>query len=512
MIEVVAFIGGAVVMILEIVGSRVVAPYLGTSTLVWTSLIGVILASLSVGYWLGGKMADKNASLKKLSLILALGGIFTGAISYFRTFLNLFHATAEELPLAAIAVAILLFAPATIALGMISPYVVRLKLKNVETSGQTVGRLYALSTLGSIVGTFLGGFILISVLGTGKILLLLAVVLLSLAGLVFFRQKLLLTGFILLCSLGSAAGIINAPPEHFKEKRSLVADVDTTYQRIWIYDNINPGNGRTVRFLTSAEFVWQSALDLEKPNELVFEYLKMFDLAFHFKPEITSALLIGGGIYSYPQHFLNRSPQSTIDVVEIDEKLLTLAREYFDYQDNPRLSIIHEDGRYFLNNNNKIYDVIFLDAFSSYLSTPFQLTTKEFLTHVSRSLDANGVVIANIATITQDDNMPLIHAMVKTYQEVFPHVLVFRVDPNESLVHEKNSIVVGFKSTTPPQLTSNDPIIQKYLSWQWDEKKVSKKIPALTDELAPVEKYVAQMIFNIRNGEVPRPADASIGL
>jgi len=496
MIEIVAFMGGAIVMTLEIVGSRVVAPYLGTSTPVWTALIGVILASLSIGYWLGGKIADKNANPRVLAGIIALSGVFTGLIVYFREFLDLFEASAQMLPLASIAVAILLFTPATICLGMISPYVVRLRLTNVETSGATVGRLYALSTFGSIIGTFMGGFILISFIGTGKIILLLAITLFALSILVFFYKKSdwSIAAVAIIWALGISIAI-SMPASYFNETPDLIADLDTPYQRIWIKDGFLSGDPRPIRFLSSTEFVWQSAVDLANPTDLIFEYVKLFDLSLHFKPSTKKALLIGGGAFTYPVHFIDRVPEGSMDVVEIDKHFTKIAEEYFGFKHDPRITIINEDGRYFLNSApDNTYDVVFLDAYTSYLSIPFQLASVESLERVDRTLTDDGIVVANVFAPLEGPDSDLFNAIVNTYRAVFPDVLVFKANPSIDPARGQNAVLVAFKaSTTAQALTSADSVTQEYLDRVW--RYETSFVPAITDELAPIERYVAKMIF-----------------
>ena len=184
MLRVVVFVCGAVVMILELAASRIIAPYLGTSIVVWTGLIGIILGSLSLGYWWGGKIADKNANYKRLGIILAISAVLTALISYFKPVLSLIQ-NIDSLEFGAILSTLILFAPATVVLGMVTPYAVRLAIRSIDDSGKTVGNLYAISTLGSIIGTFLGGFFLISIFGNARIISILSITL-ALCSLFFF--------------------------------------------------------------------------------------------------------------------------------------------------------------------------------------------------------------------------------------------------------------------------------------------------------------------------------------
>ena len=167
LLETVVFVSGALVMIYEIVGSRILAPYIGTSTYVWTSLIGVILASLSLGYWLGGKMADRQPELKHLAGVMFFAAAMLSAtILLHELVLTVLAVSALGLEIKSILAALILFAPASVLFGFVTPYAVRLKMLSVADAGKTVGRLYALSTVGSILGTFAAGFFLLPFVGS----------------------------------------------------------------------------------------------------------------------------------------------------------------------------------------------------------------------------------------------------------------------------------------------------------------------------------------------------------
>jgi predicted membrane-bound spermidine synthase len=167
LLEIVVFITGAIVMIYEIIGSRILAPYIGTSTYVWTSLIGVILGSLSLGYWLGGRMADRQPNLKLLSAVLFISSTLVTITILLQEIVLFGLAVASiRLELKAVIAALVLFAPASILFGLVTPYAVRLRMIDVQDAGKTVGRLYALSTVGSILGTFAAGFFLLPFVGS----------------------------------------------------------------------------------------------------------------------------------------------------------------------------------------------------------------------------------------------------------------------------------------------------------------------------------------------------------
>ncbi|MEJ7701701.1 MAG: fused MFS/spermidine synthase [Pyrinomonadaceae bacterium] len=181
-LEITVFVCGALVMIYEIIGSRLLSPYIGASTYVWTSLIGVILAALSLGYWLGGKIADRRPEIKILAAVIFFaGGLVSLTIFSKDLILSFIAGSALQLEVKSLIAALLLFAPASVLLGFVTPYAVKLKMSSLADAGKTVGRLYALSTVGSILGTFLAGFFLIPFVGSTRTLYLIAACLISLS-------------------------------------------------------------------------------------------------------------------------------------------------------------------------------------------------------------------------------------------------------------------------------------------------------------------------------------------
>ena len=329
---IIIFVGGAAIMILELIASRIVAPYVGTSIFVWTSLIGIILGCLSLGYYLGGKIADRLPYLTALSIIILITAIWIGGIAIFKD--NVLIAIADKrlgIKIGSIISTIILFAVPSILLGMISPYAAKLKIKNLAQSGATVGTLYALSTLGSIGGTFLAGFYLIPKYGNKTILYMLTIMLVVLSIIGFWKakatKKYLLLILLLIIDF-SLLSLIHKNPLSF-----LIADIDTPYNRVWIEDTYwhrskKDKEPRPVRFLKLSSHELYSAMYLDG-DDLVFEYSQMYHLDKYFNPNIDKALLLGGGAYSTAKDFMNRFPEGQIDSVEIDPQLTKIAYQYF---------------------------------------------------------------------------------------------------------------------------------------------------------------------------------------
>ncbi len=492
-LPIVVFFCGMSVMIIELVGSRIIAPYVGTSIYVWTSLIGIVLGSLSLGYYFGGRWADKNASLKNLAIIIFVAGISTIAIIYLRYLSYYFGIFGPVFRASSIIYAPLLFFPSTFFFGMISPYTTRLYIKNIETSGSSIGRLYALSTIGSIVGTFLGGFFLVSYFGSSKILLILGILTLILSFFVYSLEKiswkffvLVLIGIYISFFAFSLSGAIPV-------SGNILADIDTPYKRVWVYDTYDRETKKPIRILTDTIFGSQSGIFLDDPSKHLSKYQEYFDLSNHFNPESKKILMIGAGAFTYASDYLRKKPAGSIDVVEIDPDLKKISTDYFSLVEDPRLKIIHDDGRIFLNNDKNIYDSILMDAFNSLLSIPYQLTTKETVDNIYNKLSKNGVVIVNVISAIQGHRGEFLRAEYATYKSVFPTVLVFKVSESTSDNLPQNLILVGLKSENP-KLVAKDAELNKLLQTLY-KKEIALDMPILYDDFAPVEKYAAKMML-----------------
>ena len=490
-LEVIVFFSGLTVMIVELDGSRIIAPYFGTSLYVWTSIIGVILGSLSLGYWWGGKLADKKPEFSSLSKILFIAAISIGALSILKDpLLASLQNTIKDVRAGSVVSSILFFALPNIMLGMVSPYAAKLKIKALANSGSTVGNLYALSTVGSILGTFLAGFYLIPAMGNSRILLLVSAVLILISIYAYagnLVKKLAVTALLFLLAGLSA----------LSDGRSAQAgyvDLDSQYNRILVTPSVDVTTGRPIRNLYTDPFGIQSAMFTDRDNDLVFKYARYFRLAPHFNPNIKKALMLGGGGYTFARDFLEKNPDATIDVIEIDPTFTKIAKSYFNLKDDPRLKIIHADGRIFLNQNNDKYDAIYIDTFKS-LTPPFQLTTKEAVEKVYSHLNDGGVVMINLVSAIDGSKSEFLKALNSTYLAVFPQVYVLPIITTKIDVAQ-NIIMVAIKSDQKPIFNSENLTENTYLSHVYEGKIGEGKI--LTDDYAPVENLMQNVYTRVQ--------------
>jgi len=498
MLYLVVFICGAVVMALELMGSRLLMPYLGGSIYVWTSLIGVILACLSIGYWWGGKIADRNPTRKILSLIIFGAAVLTAILPVIESpVLRMVQLTVPDLRVAAVLATVILFAPAGILLGMVSPYAIRLKLESVDNSGSTIGRFYAVSTTGSILGTFAAGFFFIPNMNSVLVITLLAFTLLiasilAAPGWLLSRSRLIASSILIFCLAVLFYGAM------FDEGTFPVIK-NSRYHHITVEEYDNLESGETIRNMKIDPFLVQTKLSVQKPRELQHEYLKAFDMMWLYQDQIDSVLMLGGGAYAYPQYFAGNFPEILFDVVEIDPELLNLAKEYFFYQESDSVQIYHGDARRFIRGSERSYDVVLIDIFGSGSAIPFYLGTREFFAEVLSVLTTNGLVMMNTIGSPSGDTGKLFRALYHTLIAAgFNHVQVFAMNPTIDPLEIQNIILVASSELVP--LENVAPRFEHFLKRQW-KGEIPKDVPILTDAFSPVEALylpVMQKMFRER--------------
>jgi len=488
---------GAVLLALEIVASRIVAPALGNSVYVWGALIGVFLAALAAGYFLGGVLADRRPSPGVFAgLVFLAGGLIFPiplAAPGVLDAIALRDLGPRGSPLAAAAA--LFFLPAVV-LGMISPFAVRLRARTVATIGNVAGALYALSTAGSIAGTLLAAFVLLNWMGVQTIVHLLGALLMALAVAAWLAsRRLALGGAATLLAAALVAGIPlaagrDAPP-------GLRFERDTVYHRITVTDE---GGIRYLRL----DAYWQSGLDLADPRRTVFAYADYLHLPLVFQPAARRVLFVGLGGGTVPRRYAEDYPGMTIDVVELDPAVVEAARRYFALPATPRLRVVAQDGRLFIARSRERYDIIVLDA---YLidTIPFHLATREFFETVRAHLAPGGVLASNVIGALDGPRSGFFRAVVKTLRQVFPAVYVFPAD--WSRYREpgalRNIILVGAGA---PRLSRASVVaaaraarrsagvtidrFEEAAADLYTARIATGDVPVLTDDFAPVELLV----------------------
>ncbi len=224
-------------------------------------------------------------------------------------------------------------------------------------------------------------------------------------------------------------------------------------------------------------------------DEMVSEYAKYYHLIKHFKPDFQKTLMIGGAGYSFPKEYLKTYQNAEMTVVEIDPQMTESAKKYFRLEENPRLKIVHEDGRIFLNNaETERYDAVLMDAFGSLFSVPFQLTTVEAVEQISRVLKDDGIIIFNVGGAIEGDASRFLQAEYATYKKIFPQVFIFKINAEKENSQVQNLIIVASKNKIPTSFESRDAEISRLFLHLYTKEFLLTQ-PILTDELAPVEYY-----------------------
>lgn len=486
LLEIIVFTTGMGIMVFELVGSRVLAPYVGTTIMVWSALIGVILAFLSAGYFWGGKIADRKADYKTLSWIVFGAGCLVGLTGFIKLpVINFLEAHFNDFRWEAVFASLLLFGPGSFFMAAVSPYAVRLRLSSPKDSGEVVGRLYAVSTIGSIVGAFLTGMVLIPYFGSTKIIFSLSAVL-FLAAIVTLSQRGLKAKVVVTVFAIAWLPFTNKIDYHFLPLNF----VHSAYMDFALVpgSDVYNDSGRPVLQVFTGPTTIQSAMFTDQDNELVLPYTRFFRYASEFlHPNAKSALVIGGGAYSFPKDILKENSEVKVDVVEIDPKMTQIAKEKFNVKDDPRLTSYNEDGRTFLNRNQKKYDEIFVDSFRTYVA-PFQLTTLETAQKINNSLTDKGIVLVNMIQSINGVTGRFFRAEYATYKKVFPQIYIFTVaDDSPDVVG--NIIMVASKNPERITLKSQDEVVQSYIVHHWDGE-VANDMPEITDDFAPVADYM----------------------
>lgn len=487
-----AFTCGAVIMVVELLGSRIIGPSFGVSLFIWTSLIAVTLVSLALGYWLGGKLADHKNSSTVLFTIILIAGLTLLLIPLSKGFI-INNALALGLRLGTLASSLILFSPPLFLLGMVTPYIVKLSFDEGANIGKTVGWLYAISTTGSVIGTILTGFVLIPNLGVDNIIYLSSLILISLNAIywLFFKKK-----YRYLSLLIIPIALMFLPDRQITLVRedgtnvSVKVHIDSPYGQIKVVD-YSYEDTLYREFLI--ENIIQGGIDVKSGLSIFLYQYHIEQLAHAYANNARNALIIGLGAGIVPQRFKDFYNIKS-DVAEIDEMVVNTAKEYFFF-DPDEGSVFTLDGRYYLKSTNKRYDIIVLDAFSGD-SPPSHLVSLEAFDLMRKRLTRDGVLLINFLGINKKENTFVLSSLSKTLREVFNFVDVYVSDKyyNESpqiinytfVAYQENKDKEKMVTIKPPIFASFTKDLEGLLNRQIT---LSGDAIVLTDDYNPIDFY-----------------------
>lgn len=430
--------------------SRLIAPYFGNSLYTWTNIVGIVMIALAIGAYLGGRLADKKADEKFYFSIVMFTGLWILFMPFFSTLI--FEIIIALLPSGVstigsfIAILILIALP-MVLMAMIVPYTLKLIAKDIKKIGTSVGIISAVSTTGSILGTFLPAFVLIPYIGTTKTFLVVGFLLFAVSA---FGLR---SFFLKIFSVLSLLLFFIVPPVYAAE--DIIYSEDSPYHFIFIKE----AEDGTRYLMLDHAFASHSVYN---PKEYIvdnyFSYLATIP-AFAKNPQ--SALVLGhagGSITRLLNHFY---PDIEVTGVEIDPNITDVAMEYMGIED-AKVAIVHEDARTFLIDSDKKYDLIFVDAYAS-IVLPVHLATKEFFELLETHLNDDGIVALNVLSFEQD----LLNGMQNTIGAVFKNVVNIPVpgtnntivlasnnldmnlnDPPAELINKARSIELGYDEYT----------------------------------------------------------------
>jgi spermidine synthase len=468
----------------EITASRLLAPYFGSSTVVWANLIGIVLAALALGYWLGGRFADRHPRASLLGFIVLAASVCVAAIPFVaKPFLDLTVEGLDETSAGAVVgsffAVLLLFAPPVVLLGMVSPFAIRLAIASLETAGAVAGRLYALSTAGSLLGTFLPALVLIPAIGTQRTFLVVSALLAVSACLVL--------GVRYLVVAGALAALVIVPPGAVKAHAGLMHEETSFYQYIQVVER---QDGRRALYLNegvAVHSVW-------RPHTVLTG--GVWDAFLALPPLLGRPLervaILGNAGGTTARALGVFYPNAEVDGVELDPAVTAVGRRYFGLDDSPRLTVYDADARPFLRSTDQRYDLIVVDAYHQPY-VPFYLATREFFRLVRERLTPGGIVALNVAAVPDDKR--LVRAIGGTLAAELPQVL-------EWPALRFNTLVLGLTTpvrqpelaqrlgTGPVQLAPLRALLAR------DARPVTTSSRPWTDDRAPVEWLTDRMIIS----------------
>ncbi len=511
----VVFVAGSCSLAVELSASRLLAPYFGSSLFVWANLIGLILLYLTVGYYVGGRLADRSPRPGVLYTLTIIAAFLISVIPFLSRPILLWSQSAFAtysigVFYGSLVSVILLFAIPMILLGCVSPFAIRLRIEQVGKSGRTSGQLYAISTAGSIVGTFLPVLLLIPNIGTYRTFFTFAVALLlvSIAGLVGTRvdngprprngrvDKRLLS-ILLLIPMALSVLTMRGPIKAADGSNGggvLITERESAYNYLQV-----------VQVGDELQLIMNEGVGIHSvynPHSILTQgYWDDFLVAPYFnnppftQNQVRKVALIGLGAGTAAREFTATYGPIPIDGVEIDGTVVELGRQYF-HMTEPNLHVIVQDGRYYLQTTSQKYDVIGVDTYQQPY-VPFQFTTQEFFQTVRDHLTPTGVVALNAGRTSNDYR--LVEALAQTMHSVFPNVYIIDTE------RFTNSLVIGTNAPTSLanfQINANhltNPLLQSVAQATivyGNIREEHSRAVYFTDDRAPVEQLIDQIILD----------------
>jgi spermidine synthase len=477
-------VSGASVLAIEMLGTRILGPFYGVSLYLWSALISVTLAALAVGYAVGGRWADRGPKLSRFCAVIGLAGLWIVVIPWLR---NPVLGVAESAGLrtAVLMTATVLFFPPLALLGIVSPYAVRLKASRLEVVGRTVGNLYAISTMASVVAAVATGFFLIPNMGVHHLTLMIGIALVVTAGIGMAIGRGAIAAaaaLVVLCSAGAL--VYNVAPIHNGAGApGVLAIAHSPYAEIRVVEQ----EGLRYMLIDGGT---HTIVDLET-GQSQFPYVDVLDITKRFYETPGHMLLVGLGGGSVVKHFSGDG--WAVDAVEIDPVVTRVAYDHFGLTQD-EAEVFHMDGRQYLMTHEKNYDLIIMDAFGS-SSIPFHLVTQEAFALIRSRLAEGGILAMNIEAVGWHD--VLVHSLAATMQTRFENVVVLPIaEPpntlgNLILLASDRSLELEEEPAAPDYRFSQD--YNRAHAWDNRFEVEEEGVIILTDAYNPVDVWAERI-------------------
>ena len=489
---VLVFTAGGGTLATEIAASRLLAPYFGSSTIVWANIIGLILVYLSIGYWFGGKLADRRPEPRLLGSIVLVAALFIAILPFVsRPILDVAVRGLDAVSVGAVVgsffAALALFAIPVTLLGAVSPFAIRLALDDVGEAGTVAGRLYALSTVGSIVGTFASALLTIPFIGTQRTMLGSAALLVLAGALVLGTRWQLATAAV--------AALLFIPAGTIKASSGLLYETESRYQYVQVLQRVDGSRALKLNEGVAVHSVWHPRSVLTGGEWDMFLVVPPL-----LDRPVERMLVIGNAGGTIARAYGKLYPDVRIEGVEIDPKVTEVGRRFMGLGDNPNLRVIAADGRPYLQQTHERYDAILVDAYRQpYI--PFYLATEEFFKLARAHLRPGGVLALNVAAVPGDDRLS--RAIGSPVLAAFPQAWRWRPLRFSELVvglnrPQSRAELVRRVGGTNRAAGSLVPLFRRQV------EPVRADGEVLTDDRAPVEWLTDRMIvdFIAHGGDV----------
>lgn len=503
-----AFIVGMSIMAIELTASRLLAPFFGTSLFVWTNVIAVIMVALAAGYWLGGKISERKPDLKNLLKIILLAGVICFIIPFATEPLSLlllkdaafFTSSSWLILFGSFTATLLLFFIPIMLLGMTSPYLIKIISIAHPDVGNVSGTIFAVSTIGSIVGTFLPSLVFIAWIGSKKTILFFAAVVIITAAIGLVKKRSYAYGLFFIFAAGPIL-----MPSSMRIDAATLNETESVYQYIQVRESggvrqliYNEGTGIQSVYNPDDILTGHMYFDVMAATPALFQKNDI---------DLLNIGLAGGTVVRSMAKLFEGEKNIHVDGVEIDERVIDLAKKYFDLN-IPNLKIHIADGRIFARLTEKKYDLALIDAYSNQIYIPWHLTTDEFFSNINSLLNSGGIAALNLnATSKQSE---LYRAVTNTMAHNFNYVYSAPIPNSYNYLIFASNDPIDFNLFLADGVVADNPGLSELARQIIDNHEhilYNSEIGLLTDDRAPVEhmtdkmytQFIVNQIFNKNN-------------